>query len=319
MAILNPNNQMKKISILIWIVVTVCITSCEEPTPAAGDNYSSVQDFFSQHAPSMQTYTINGTTGGSFTTPQGTVVTIPPNAFVTQASVPVTGDVTIEFKDIYKKSDMLLADMPTTTISGNPLKSGGEFFIKASLNDTVVLLAPGKKITVAQPAALTGGLDPLQQPFIIQPPDTGWVVSPSDSVNSIVNNYVFSLYQFNSPVDSGSWCNSDNSTYFSAYPQTTLTLQHNNDSVTSYLSYNAQVFLIFTNISTMVHVYDNGTNFPYNYAPQGLPCTVVAFGVKDGKLYSSFVSIIIGSNQTVNFTLGQTTTAEFKTQLEALN
>jgi hypothetical protein len=70
----------------------------------------------------------------------------------------------------------------------------------------------------------------------------------------------------------------------------------------------------------MVHVYyDSYSGFPYNYAPQGLPCTLVALGVKNGTLYSSFVPITITANETVSFTLSKTNTNEFKNQLKALD
>jgi|ERR1035437_1330323 hypothetical protein len=317
---------MKKLIKLICIIAIVAIVSCKKkdstpvtnnPTTTAVDNYSSMADFFSKNNVVMQTYTINATTGGSFTTPQGTVVTIPALAFLTQSSVLVTGNVTIQFKDLYKKSDMFLSNMPPMFYGVAPLKSGGEFFIKAISNNAGLILNTGKCITVAQPATLTGGLDTtnIQQPFVFQPDSAMWAPTGIDSVGYIANSYVFSLYQMNTPVDSGSWCNSDNYSYFSAYPQTLLTL-HPNDSISVYGTVS---FLIFSNLSSMVHVYDDGTNFPYYYAPQGLQCTLVAVGVKSGKLYSSFVLITISANQTVNFSLTETTTDAFKTALKALN
>ncbi|MGP8213998.1 MAG: hypothetical protein ACLQQ4_00400 [Bacteroidia bacterium] len=85
-------------------------------------------------------------------------------------------------------------------------------------------------------------------------------------------------------------------------------------------NYNTYVFLVFKNINSMVHVYQGtGYTFPYAYAPVGLQCTVVAVGIKGGKVYSSFTPITISANETVNFTLSETTTAQFKTQLKALN
>jgi hypothetical protein len=320
---------MKKLITLICIVAIVAIVSCKKKdttvnpssntTPPAADNYSSIADFFSKNNAAMQSYSINATTGGSFTTPQGTVVTIPANAFLTQSNVLVTGNVTIQFKDLYKKSDMFLSSMPTNSLFGGPLKSGGEFFIKAIANNSALILDTGKSITVAQPVALTGGLDSLnaQMPFVVVQ-DTvgmGWNQTNADSVTSFVHEYIFNLYHFNAPVDSGSWCNSDNSTYFSAYPQTLLTL-HPNDTLGVY---GTQSFLLFSNLSSMVHVYDDGTNFPYYFAPQGLHCTLVAVGVKNGKLYSSFVPITITANLTVNFSLTLTTTSDFNTALKALN
>ena len=77
---------------------------------------------------------------------------------------------------------------------------------------------------------------------------------------------------------------------------------------------------MFTNVNSLVHVYNGGgSDFPYNYAPIGLQCTIMAIGAKDEKLYSSFTPITISAGQTVNFTLSETTDAAFKTQLNALN
>ena len=334
---------MKKTNhlILAAAITLTTVVSCKKSNPATTstiltptgtvitntvtDTYSSVNAFFAENGVAMQTYTINGNTGGSFTSPQGTIVNIPPNAFVTQLAAPITGNITLQFKDIYKKSDMLLSNMPTTTYYGTPLKSGGEFFIKALSGGVTATLATGKKITVTQPAALTGGIDLTNKliPFIRVADTVGHSSWGSDIVDSVLyttSDYVFSLYKFNSPVDSGSWCNSDNSSYFAAYPQTTLTMVPTTSSLNSL---NMSVFLVFKNIASMVHVYYNSgtTNFPYAYAPQGLACTVVAIGVDSkGALYSSFVPVSsIGANQTVNFSLTATSTGTFISQLKALD
>lgn len=286
-------------------------------TAAAADNYSSVQDFFAKNGVAMQTYTVSGTSGGSFTTPQGTKVTIPANAFVDKSYNPVTGNVAIEFRDIYNRNDMLLSDVPTMLGNGQPLKSGGEFFIRAKSGGSAVLLMFSKPITVTQP--LNGWA--IDNNMVALKKDTaGNWVAPFDSSNvrsdSALSSYVFSLYSFAQPVDSGSWCNSDNSTYFSAYTPTTLTLK-GNDSASVY---GTNVFLVFHNLNSMVHVYNGGySSFPYAYAPVGLQCTLVAIGVDSkGKLYSSFVPITISTNQVVNFSLSPTTTSAFKSQLAAV-
>ncbi len=318
-------NASKK---LILIFSILGIISCKKDpsmplhdssTTVISENYSSINDFFSKNSVAMQTYNIDGSLGGSFISPQGTTVSVPANAFITQTGSPVTGNVTIQFKDIYAKSDMLLSDMPTTTYWGIPLKSGGEFFIKATSNNSAIILASGKKINVIQPAALTGGLDTLNQQQAFNANDTiprNWIQNYNDSVHTTAEDYIFSLYQFNSPADSGSWCNSDNASYFSKYTQTILKLIPN-DNVNVYYT---QVFLVFKKISSMVHVYyDYTSSFPYNYAPVGLQCTIVAVGVKNGTLYSSFVPITISANQTINFTLSATTTSAFISQLKALN
>lgn len=282
--------------------------------PVNNDNYSSLADFYSKNKVAKQTYTINATNGGSFITPQATTVSISPNSFF-----PLTGNLTVEFKDIYKKSDMLLSNMPTQMINGAPLKSAGEFFIKVLNNNVAVAASPTMGINVKQPfiqAADTG-----MKAFIAGPDSSGnmgWYNDPNYTVLANATNYVFSLYSFNSPIDSGTWCNSDNPSFFGSVPQTTLTAHANQTG------FNPDVFLVFKNVNAMIHVYQDYpyslNNFSYKYIPAGTECTVVAIGVKDGKLHSSFTSVIMtNSPQTINFNLTETTTANFKTALQALD
>lgn len=291
-------------------------TSSNPSSPAV--YYSSVSDFLKKNAAPAQNYTINGSTGGSFTTPQGTKVTIPANAFLDASNNLVTGNVTVEFKDIYTRSEMLLSDRPTVEYGAYPLKSGGEFFIVAKQGSTPVRIAPTKNITVHQPLngwAFDNGMTAFTE---LSGDSVAWQ-APADSSfltsDSALSGYVFNLFTFNSPIDSGSWCNSDNSSYFSAYPQTTLTLKGTDSAGV----FGTDVFLVFQGINSMVHVYNSGySSFIYNYAPQGLQCTVVAVGVKDSTAYSAFVPITIGTNQTVNFTLSKTNSSTFKSQLNSI-
>jgi hypothetical protein len=323
----KPKDNQMKTRILIPVVILAATLQCcrkeNAPSPSinpAAGPFHSLADFYSQNAPVKQIYTIDAQTGGRFTSPQGTTVDIPSNAFLDKNAQPVRGRVTIQFLDIYKKSDMLLSGIATNSQMGPPLKSGGEFFIKALLGTAPLQMASGKKIQVTQPSILTGPLDQAMKAFVV--PDTtgmgasaGWNPSTSDSVLVHVTDYVFNLYKFGMPVDSGSWCNSDNSVFFSQYNQTQLNIIPNDDPN----SYQPDVFLVFKNVAAMVHVYRKVLGYPYFFAPIGLSCTVVAVGEKDGVLYSSFTPITITANQSLHFTLSQTTSSVFKTQLSALN
>ncbi|HSY75406.1 MAG TPA: hypothetical protein VK890_01040, partial [Bacteroidia bacterium] len=294
-------------------------------TKTNADHYSSLQDFYARNGVQLQTYTINGTTGGSFTTAKGANVNISANCFIDIYGKPVTGNVTIQIKEIYTKSDMLLSDKPPMYYQV-PLKSGGEFYIKAMSNGSVVYLNGKSPINVSQP--LNGWpLDNMMQAFKLSP-DTGgsffggWQPAPRpDTVTTSLSGYVFSLYNFCYPADSGAWCNSDNSSYFSAYTQTVFTIQTTDDSLNNNYVGNVDVFLLFNGINSMVHVYGGATNtFPYNYAPLGLQCTVVAIETRaNGQLRSAFVPTTITANGTVNFNCTNTTTANFKTQLSTYN
>ena len=327
---------MKKVtafflSVSAFIVISIFSTSCAkeqvdnnfQDTLAVNKDtvYTSIADFQVKNGLAGNHVSISASAGGTFTTTQGTIVKIPANAFIDKSGNIVTGIVDVEFKDIYLKSDMLMNDKPTVTYWGTPLKSGGEFFIRAKSGNIAVNLNGANPIVVVQPAAK---VDSAMAPFLgnVNAGVLAWgdSVQGQATLKDSVSSYIFSLYRFNYPADSGTWCNSDNSTYFTAYPQTTLTL-HANDVVDSFKT---EVFLVFTGINSMVHVYRsytpaNSQDFPYNYAPVGLPCTVVAIGVRNGHLYSSFTPINISNNLTTNFSLNQITTAAFMAQLKALN
>jgi len=322
---------MKPTTLILAVVILFLASCAKDKIYEAGngnsDHYTSLQDFYNQNEVKSQFYSINGVTGGSFSTPQGTLVTIPPYGFINMMGDTVTGIVIIEFKDLYKKSDMLLSDKHTVeNFYGSPIKSGGEFYIRASVNNQSVFINffGNKVIKVAQPAAVAD-IDPAMIAFMGAGPMGGPFNGPfawradsvPGSVDTTLSGYVFSLYQF-SPLqtDSGTWCNSDNQTYFSSFTQAIVTMHQTNTD-----NYNTDVFLVFKTIKCMVHVYKNFSsgNYPYDYAPEGLECTVVTIGEKDGRIYSSFIPITIANNLTVNFTMNETSTSDFKAALEALN
>ncbi len=238
---------------VILMAALIAIVGCKKDsttspstttTNSNTDNYSSMASFFAQNGVAMQTYTITGSAGGSFTTLQGTQVTIPPNVFYNNSLQVIKGTVTIYFKDIYQKSDMLLSDMPTNMSSGFPLKSGGEFFIKATSGGVPVSEYLAGVITIKQPISIKTPIDSNMGAFSLlsnQFDMVGWQLN--DSIGRVEYSgadYVFSLYQFNSPEDSGSWCNSDNEDYFLGYNQTKLVLTETDNPAT----YNTFVFLI---------------------------------------------------------------------------
>lgn len=309
-------------------------TTSSVNNPPANDNYATLQDFFNENGAQTQTVTIDATTGGTFTSPQGTVVTIPPNAFVTSGGAPISGNVTVEFRDIYTPADMILSNMPTQTANG-PLVSGGEFFIDASVNGNPIALAPGANIAVNQPS-MGMPVDPGMMAYVFNTDSAVWqqpiatpptfTILPGDSTNTTfpgtkpdsiaftASGYIYQVFA----LDPWTWHNCDQPLTGSGF--TTLTVNINNIDTTS-IDYNTNVYLVFTGINSTVSVYQDWTtfDFSYMYAPIGLQCTIVSLSIEDGRVYSSFTPITIGANQTVNVSVTETTTDAFKTALDALN
>ncbi len=317
-----------KKSILLLRVLPVVVTfiSCNKDNsggnPDTPDHYASTADFFEFNETPLHTYTVNAGNGGSFTTVNGTVVTIPANAFIDENWNTVTGNVSILFKDVYKKSDMLLNDLSTNMLFDGPIKSAGMFYIKAMKGTKAVLMGSGKKLTIEQPLNGLPVDEDMRALVLVNDSAKGWVPPPVDStgvtvdtLNWSMTSYIYSMYQFSMPVDSGTWSNSDNYLFFGSIPKTLITFSQLDD----YMEYYTNVFLIFNDVNAMIHIYPDGMNFPYHFAPLGYACTMVAVGVKEGKLFSAFVPLTITSNMMVSFSLTQTTTGKFMEQLNGLN
>jgi hypothetical protein len=233
---------MKASSLIFLSIMMIAITSsCKkksgsEINPVPADNYASIGAFHSTNGAQLQLFTVDGAGGGQFTAPKGTRVTVPANAFLTQAGGNVTGAVTIQFKEIYLKNDMLLSDMSLNAFWGPPIKSGGMFFLKAIQNNEALKLNTGKKLTIEQPLQGLSADTGMMAMVLMQRQDStkqpGWVNADLDSLRITITGYIFGLYNFMSPADSGTWSNSDNPNFFTG-PYTLLNL-HPLDSVSVY-------------------------------------------------------------------------------------
>ncbi|MES2679266.1 MAG: hypothetical protein V4635_05245 [Bacteroidota bacterium] len=294
-----------------------------EPNPAAVDNYSSLTEFFEKNGAQKQTFTFDAATGGSFTTPQSTTINIPPNAF--QAS----GKITLEFKDIYQKSDMLLSDMPTNLYDGTALTSGGEMFIKALSNGTPVKIAPGKTIEMRLPmksqstatmTAFVAVKDTVAKSNVWTPSQTQTVTTVQTqpiATNSGANYYSLTMSDFSSPLNNGTWTNCDHPHFPPSTPQTPFKISISN------VVNSPKVYMVFKSAKTMISVWGTGSNprqnFLYSYAPTGYQCSVIVVDVNNGKLHTSITPVTIAANQSISVELNENTTENFKASLKALD
>jgi hypothetical protein len=141
---------MKKIFLpLAFVALTILgVVSCKKndnpAIPGIDDQASAqlMQAFFEKHAPKTEAFSFDASAGGTITLKSGTKITFPANAFVKPDGSPVTGAITVSAKDILKAGDMILANKPTITASGEMLESFGEIIVKASRNDTALRINP---------------------------------------------------------------------------------------------------------------------------------------------------------------------------------
>jgi hypothetical protein len=127
-----------------------------------------LKDFLKSAAQTGEKFSLNASTGGTFTTSKGNIYTIPPNAFMKADGSPVVGMVDITASEITKASEMILNDKPTNalvdstnknpkdtlradTAKGGMLNSLGEFKVDAKQGNDALQLKPGAQIDVVVP------------------------------------------------------------------------------------------------------------------------------------------------------------------------
>jgi hypothetical protein len=94
-------------------------------------------------------YTFNAEKGASFSYPSGTDIRIPANAFVDKNGQPVTGEITISYREFRDAADIIVSGIPMKYDSAGQtadFESAGMFELVASAAEKEVNVASGKNI-----------------------------------------------------------------------------------------------------------------------------------------------------------------------------
>lgn len=317
-------NQIKKIGLLA--LATIFFTSCtnnEElapipPTAAAfkGINEAGIKK-------NTQTFTATAGTGTiTLTSAKGVVITLNGNA-LTKNGNPVTGPIDITYIELFDKGNMLITNKPTMGImaDGNRslLKSGGEFFIKASQGG-VDLVSTGA-IQLQVPANLTGGIDnamTLWKGEIDTNDNLAWrevkdAAGGKGGVGAQGNTYYVTFGNFG-------WTNVDKF-YSDPRPKTTILADapdgYDNTNSAIYLSYDGEG----TNALAKLDTYTAAGLFSEHYGqiPIGLACHVIFVTEDNGNWRYAIKAVTVAAGDVYTFTLAETTIATEAQLVAAIN
>ena len=114
------------------------------------DNFIGFSSFYKQFDKPIQTFTLKANEDKTITCKEGTKITVKSNSFVTESGKTVTGDIKFQVKEYYKTSDMLLANL-TTTSNNDILETGGMLHIEAFSNGEKCQLKKEAAIEIAFP------------------------------------------------------------------------------------------------------------------------------------------------------------------------
>ena len=153
-------NQVFRTGLAVLLLGSLTtLTSCKEknkPEDPMPNGQALHARILNNREAAVQHFTVGGGTGGALTADHGTKIIINPNSIGLNGQ-PVTGNIDIEFIEIYDKGAMVLQDMSTSGIKPNgdveALNSAGEFYLNATQN--------GQQLEVLTPISIQSrGVDP---------------------------------------------------------------------------------------------------------------------------------------------------------------
>lgn len=319
---------MKFIVKKLIAICSICLLfSCKKDTLTETslpklDNYKSTDDLIKQNnTTSTDTFTVNTTTGGNHTSARGTKISIQPTSFVTTTGNEVKGNVKIEFKEIIKKSEVILNELSTSkfenklfdSIVENPLNTESIFYIKVISDSGIVNLKNNKPIIVELDVVKSDTamvaynyIDTLS--FFTQK------ISPTDSVYNLPINYTYKLYSLSQKNNGSTWF-SISSNEFKNKSKSLISVSTSNSSIAT----DARAYFLLKDTKTVCRLYKTSGAYKYANVPQNFAGTIVAFVVKDGKLYSSFTDFNIQNDTQLNINLTESSSGEFLTKLKTLD
>ncbi|MCI4444200.1 MAG: hypothetical protein JHC39_11925 [Lentimicrobium sp.] len=250
----------------------------------------------------------------TLTSAKGVVITLNGNA-LTKNGNPVTGAIDITFIELFDKGNMLISNKPTMGVMPDGkkslLKSGGEFFIKASQGGVDLVSNGGIQLQV--PANLTGTIDTEMLFWAGDTKDEdnlAWV-NPRNAAGTggqKDGNVGFGQTSYNVSFGSFGWTNVDKF-YSDPRPKTTILASvptgYNNTNSAIYLSYDGEGQNALAKLDTY-----NPTTLQfsehYGQIPIGLACHVIFATEDNGNWRYAIKAVTVAAGDVYTFTLGET-------------
>jgi TonB family protein len=114
------------------------------------DNFMGFSNFYRQYEKPAQTFILKANEDKTITCKEGTKITVKSNSFITETGKLVKGDIIFQVTEFYKTSDILLANL-TTTSNNDILETGGMVYIEAISNGEKCQLKKEATIEIAFP------------------------------------------------------------------------------------------------------------------------------------------------------------------------
>lgn len=310
---------------LLGVVVASCSKNDDVDSP---DYVPSASAFAAlrEDALETQTFTFNAEDGSTtFTTAKGVQLTINGNC-LTQNGNPVTGEVVVEYSELFDAGSMLATNKSTMGRMPNGdmavLISGGEFYINATRNGQQLDITCPMQLVI--PGNLTGGAQAgmtLWDGTINEEGDLEW--DEQERANGEGGVFIeqgtggATYYAY---FNSFGWTNVDRF-YSDPRPKTTILAE----APEGYDFDNSAIYLHYDGLGSSLaklDTYNPATNqFSEHYGqiPIGLECHVIFVTEDNGQWRYAIKSVTIVAGEVYVFTLGETILGTEAQMIAAIN
>ena len=313
------------------LMTLTLLTSCETKDDGDNDFNNAVDIATAQEFKNIkdialdnltQNFSFNADDGNiTLTSANGVQININGNCLTLNGN-PVTGQVQLEYVELFEKGNMLTTNKPTMGALPNGDKtlliSGGEFFIEATQNGSALDTTCGLQLII--PASLTGGADPLMSLWegeIDAEDNLTW-----DEVEDATGQggVFVEGSEYYGLLQGFGWSNVDRF-YSDPRPKTLIQVQapigYNFTNSAVYLSYNGEDSGL-----AALDTYDGTLNLfseHYGQIPIGLECHVIFVTEDNGIWRYAIKPVTIVANDIITFTMDDTTTGTEATLTALIN
>jgi hypothetical protein len=302
---------------LIWMIV-----SCEKDeitSTTSNKKQFDMNSFFSQVAPTRQSFNITAGQVQQIQGAKGTIVRFNANSFKrSNGQILNSGTVTIILQEMLTAPEMILANK-TTTSNGQLLKSGGQILLKAYLGNEELLVNAASKPTVEIPTKTGDAMNLFYgtvkaNDSLVGDTSVNWN-QDTTTVNVVQDSFGLS---YNFQIDSFNYINCDK--FYDQNPKSDVKIT----VPATFVDSNTAVFLYFPAINSVARVYkfdktNNSFILDGGYAmPIGMSVKIVLVAKKGTQYYYEIKTATITSNFTTTMNPNSSDLNSIKTAISSM-
>ena len=309
--------MQKKIGPALFALMLLTAVSCSEAVnkylnvikPPTEAEFNQVRNDALQGI--TQTQTFKAEDGIDFTSKEGAHFTIEPNSMYLNGNL-VTGDVTLEFVELYKRGDMLVVNKPLMGTAGDgitkgPLITGGQFYVNVTKENQQV--TANYNLTV--PTANTGDFNPNMSLWQGEEDENGNMVwnevvmrmTDNENIGAVIGGGGENLNEYNIFGSYFNWTNID-ILYSLPEPKTQVWVK----VPTGYDYKNCSIYVAYKDqpgALAYMDVWDTDKEMfteHYGLAPIGFNFYVIFISTQsDGKYIYAYQDVTVEENKIITF------------------